>query len=67
MMFAFINLPIKVISLVRVNTGKCDLYKWYMILNSNSIIDDTLNLPGISYYETINTPIKKKKSILKFL
>ena len=68
MMFAFINLPIKVISLVRVNTGKCDLYKWCMILDSNSVNNNTLNLSGVSYYETINTSIKKKrkKFILKF-
>lgn len=61
MMFAFINLPIKVISLVRVNTGKYNLYKWCMVLDLNSVNNDTLNLPGVSYYKIINTPIKKKK------
>ncbi|RVW14581.1 hypothetical protein CK203_083894 [Vitis vinifera] len=36
-----------VAQLVRVDTAKCGLSKWYMVLSSNPVVDDTLNLPGI--------------------
>ena len=39
-------LPTRVAQLVRVDTAKCGLSKWYMVLSSNPVVDDTLNLPG---------------------
>ena len=39
-------LPTRVAQLVRIDIGKCGLSKWYMVLSSNPVVDDTLNLPG---------------------
>ena len=51
-----IEAPAKVAQLVGTNTGKCDPSKWYMVLGSNPIIDNTLNLPSAGCYRVANTP-----------
>ena len=37
----YIRKPTRVVQLVRANTRKCDLSKWYMVMGLNSATDDT--------------------------
>ena len=45
--------PVRVAQLVNV---KCGPNKWHMILGSNPITDDILNLPSASCCRAVNTP-----------
>ena len=45
----------KVAQLVRANARKCGLNKWHMVMSSNPIIDDTLNLPSVECCGAVST------------
>ena len=45
----------KVAQLVRASARKCGLNKWHMVMSSNPIIDDTLNLPSVGCCGAVST------------
>ena len=52
-----INLsPARVAQLVRANTRKCSPSKWHMVLGSNVVTDDALNLLGVGCRGVVSTP-----------
>lgn len=48
-------IPTRIAQLVKANTGKCGPNKWHIVLGSNSVTDDTLNLLNVGCCGMINT------------
>ncbi|RVW54560.1 Zinc finger CCCH domain-containing protein 4 [Vitis vinifera] len=46
----------RVAQLVRANTRKCSPSKWHMVLGSNVVTDDALNLLGVGCRGVVSTP-----------
>ena len=50
------TIPVKVAQLVKLNTRKCGLNKWHMVLGLNPIIDNVLNLLSVGCCGAVSTP-----------